>query len=438
MQRLVAHSPAFTASCPSGHTARRLHKRALRSTCLHQHWHLASSILYRSAAILMPSLVWPTTPSLPALPGTPTACAPHAPAPAGSLSVDAIPFNATRPEHVKPVYQFASASVPAFGGRLAWNGSLEGVLAAAGNGSARGGAGGSGTAASTAADPADFFLRLRYCPVTIHPSQDSNGTAVPNPFFDSGSSSGSGSSGVLQQGGSGSAAERRSVAGDGSEGGARCDAPVQLPGSISSVQCAAAKRLLQCSESLVFLTELKDARLAPADVTAEVAPAGSTAQQAAASDAPGGSFAVRLSSDAVALFVSVEAEQQAGRFNGSARLLLPWQPQTLVFFPAAQALSGSPGSASTAPQEEPGGPGMGAASAGPAAEQAQVAGQGAAADPPGAAPSISVYWLQQALAELQPEAQAQAASSAGASSAGAVAGPLPTLLLLALLCVALV
>lgn len=366
--------------------------------------------------------------------------------PAGSLSVDAIPYNATRPEHVVSIYHFTSASVGPFGGRLAWNSSLEGVLAAAGNASSGGGGGGGGTAAGAPADPSDFFLRFRYCPTTIQPSCESNGSAVPNPFVGPDSGAGGGAS-VLQQGGSD--AERQAAADDGSEGGGPCAAPVPLPGSASPAQCAAARRLLQCSESLLFLTELKDARLAPANVTAEVAPAGAAAQQAVtgapAGEAPGGppAFAVRLSSDAVALFVSVEAEGQPGQFNGSARLLLPWQPQTLLFFPAAQPGGGGPGSAGSAsagstPQAEPGGPWMAAAYASPAAEQTPAAEhtpaaeQAATADPPGAAPNVSVYWLQQALAELQPpEGQGQAASSAGAGAAR----PSPlALLVMAALC----
>ncbi|KAL4437114.1 hypothetical protein ABPG75_004253 [Micractinium tetrahymenae] len=355
----------------------------------------------------------------------------------GLLSVDAIPFNATRPEQVVPIYRFASAGIPAFGDRLAWSGSLEDVLAAAGNASSSvGGGSGSGTAGGGPADPADVFLRLRYCPTTIQAAQGGNGTTVPNPFLDAGGSSSS----ALQQGSGGHAAERQAAASDGSEGGGPCSAPVVLPGSASAAQCAAARRLLQCSESLVFLTELKDARLAPANVSVEVAPAGSAAQQAqqqaaeaASNEALGGSasFSVRLNSDAVALFVSVEAEQQAGRFNGSALLLLPWQPQTLLFFPAAEAASAGPdsggasaGSSGSGPLAEPGRVAGTAALAMPAAEQGPAAEEGVLADPPtggggggrGHAPNISVYWLQQALAELQPEAQPEAASSAGSCS----------------------
>lgn len=347
--------------------------------------------------------------------------------------MDAIPFNATRPEHVVPIYRFASVSVPAFGGRLAWSANLEAVLAAAGNATS-----GSASAAA-AADPADVFLRLRYCPGIIQPVQDSNGTAVPNPFI---WSDNGGSSSVLQQGDGGGDGgdEREAAAGDGGEGGGPCDAPVPLPGSASAAQCAAARRLLQCSESLVFLTELKDARLAPANVSSEVLPAGSLAQraqqaggEAASREALGGSpdWAVRLSSDAVALFVSVEAEGRPGRFNGSALLLLPWQPQALLFFPTVQAGTGGTSSAGGTPQAEPAGPAGTAASSSPAAEHAPAAEQGGAADPTAAAPSLNVYWLQQALSELQPEVKAEAASSAGARAAWLAA--LPLLAALALL-----
>jgi hypothetical protein len=307
--------------------------------------------------------------------------------------VDIIPFGATQPEHVVPLYQSSSAFITAYGSRLAWSGSLSAdVLLAAGTvplaGSATNGNTSTNGSSSGPAEAADVFLRLRFCPAAAQQQVAVPWATSPPPNpFGTASSSGGAALEQMQRGlGAidGSTAERTAAASDGGGSGSSgsslpCDAPVALPAGASEAQCAAARRLLQCSESLVFLTELKDARLAPANVTS-VSQTLETSQPLTAT----------LSSDAVALFVSPESELQVGRFNSSALLLLPWQPQTV----ALQPIQGS----SSQHQE---------AAGQPAAEHADPDA------PDGSAAGVSVYWLQDALATLQP---APAAASAGGTA----------------------
>ena len=321
---------------------------------------------------------------------------------AGSLSVDIIPFAATQPEHVVPLYQSSSAFITAYGSRLAWSGSLAAdILPAAGTlplaGRATNANASTSGSGSRLAEAADVFLRLRYCPSAVRRQVAAPWATSPppNPFSNASSSDGAALEQLQLALGSngGSTAERTAAASDGGGGGrssssssgsssgssgssSACDAPVALPAGAGEAQCAAARRLLQCSESLVFLTEFKDARLAPANVTA--------ASQPLDTHQP---LTVMLSSDAVALFVSPESEQQVGRFNSSAQLLLPWQPQTVALRPIEGRSS----------QQE-------AAAGQPAAEDADPAA------PNGSAAGVSVYWLQDALAALQP---APAAASEG-------------------------
>lgn len=308
--------------------------------------------------------------------------------------MDAIPFAATAPEQVVPLLQADSQFVAPYASRRAWSASIPAdVLAAAGAAAAAANSSSpaaGGSSSSSTAEPADLFLRLRFCPTAVLPQPLAAGatTAPPNPFGP-GSDKATSSSPGLSLGSGAPGAE--AAASDGG-GGSPCDAPVPLAPGATAAQCEAAKRLLQCSESLVFLTEFKDARLAPANVTAEVAPSG------------GGSpttdgFAMALRSDAPALFVSLETPQ-AGRFNASALLLLPWQPQTVVFLP-----------------------GEGTAAQAPPAPSAE------AVDSSSGGPELAVYWLQQEVAALQPEAAAQAAP---ASLAWAARPPLLVLLALQL------
>ena len=331
--------------------------------------------------------------------------------------MDGIPFAATQQDQVVPVHRFAAAAAPAQSSRAAWNASLAtDVLVAAGSG-------------GQVAAMADVFLRLRFCPTAVVPGDGEEGGPLQSPFgapapFSSSSSSSAADGGMPQlvlgaspAGASGSpAAEVQAAAGDGGdegpEGPGGCDAPIALPRGASAAQCAAARRLLRCSESLLFLTELKDARLAPANVSAAVEPT-----VAASSDGGGGggggadgslagrpAFTVVLSSDAVALFVSPEVEQ-AGRFNASGLLLLPWAPQAVGFHPIGGEPSDGGGSSDSSgwpPQGEPAGP-----------------------------PGVSLYWLQQALNTLEPPAPASSAAAARLCC-----GPLAALLMasVALLC----
>lgn len=328
-----------------------------------------------------------------------------APLPAGLLAVDAIPYGATQPKHVVPLLRADNASVAAYDSGLVWSGTIAGdVLPAVGQamdailsqqeGQAAGGDGGG----PRAADAADVFLRLRFCPAAVGRQQAEQGAAVPppDPF---GSLTAAEQLRLAFGGGSGA------IASDGGSTAPPCEAPVELPAGATEAQCAAARRLLQCSESLVLLVEPKDARLAPAAVSVRlVTPA--TKQEAeglalpfsdatapdveaafeGSSVSSGGSgsgsdsLAVTLSSDGVALFVAVEKEGRAGSFNGSGTLLLlPWETQTLVFHPA-EALSDEDAAAGTPQQSQP------------------------------PADDIQVQWLQKEMAALQPPEQAQQAT----------------------------
>lgn len=305
---------------------------------------------------------------------------PAYPLSAGTLEVDALPFAATRPEQVVPLYRTDAAFVGAYASRPAWRGSIAAdVLPAVG--SIPAGAASTTNGRVRLAESADVLMRLRFCPTAVQPQvlADWATSPLPNPFGATSSAAASQQL-ALALGGSGGApaAERQAAASDGG-GAPTCDARVALPPGTSQEQCQAAKRLLACSESVVLLTELKDARLAPASVSAEVAAV-----------RPAGDFEVTLSSDAVTLFVVPEAERRAGRFNSSALLLLPWSPLALAFVPAAgpSAAAGDGGAAAAAPAME-------------------------AMDASGSndSPTVSVYWLQQALEVLQPAANGTAAAA---------------------------
>lgn len=261
------------------------------------------------------------------------------------------------------------------GSGLAWRGSLaRDVLPAAGLVPE------DGLGVGRPAEAGDVFLRLRFCPSVVQRQWAAAGAAQPppNPFgFATAAEElqqALGGGALLLGGSSGGAApatERTAAASDGGPADQPCDALVALPRGTTAAQCAAARRLLQCSESLVLLTEPKDARLAPANLSAQLAPAA----------AP--SLAVTLSSDAVALFVAVENQQQAGHFDGSGTLLLlPWEPRTLAFQPAEAG-------------------GAGASDQQPAAE-----GQGAGEVPAG----LGLYWLQKEMAALEPPTTAATAN----------------------------
>jgi beta-mannosidase len=104
-------------------------------------------------------------------------------------------------------------------------------------------------------------------------------------------------------------------------------------------RCAAARRLLRCSEAILPLTELKDADLALARV--EVAQArdggGGAVDVAAVDDVDGAPcFEVVVQSDRVAFHVVLESTI-AGAFSDNAFVLLPWEPRALRFTPRSRA-----------------------------------------------------------------------------------------------------
>jgi hypothetical protein len=383
---------------------------------------------------------------------------------AGELSVDIIPYAATQPEHVVPLYSSDSASIGAYSSRRAWAGSVaQDVLPAAGQLPVPAWQQLTGIAANDSANgaqPADVFLRLRFCPSSIQAQQlavVAGRVVVPPDFLGFSASDVGGSSDaaspagpqLLMGGTAAPADELAAAAGDGgassaaaSSAAAACTAPVPLPPGATAEQCAAAKRLLGCSESLVLLTEPKDSQLAPANVSARLVPAvtvnepgfanGTTTSRAAPGSAQ---LVVELSSAAVALFVAVDNQQTPGRFNGSGTLLLlPWERRTVAFEPVppdgtydganvdsdALSAAGSNGTAAVQPAAELGQLTSFDGKAGqlnvlddfevPAAEQA---GQATAENQ--LLPGLSVYWLQKEMATLQPSAAAAASGGEAAS-----------------------
>jgi len=424
----------------------------------------------------------------------------------GTLTVNAVPFAATRPDQVVPLLRLDTSFIAGYASRRAWAASIRtDVLPTVGdiatvNTSSGGSGGGSGSrrvvaaeggrassdgsSSSTAssgsrpAEAADVFRRLRFCPTGVQQQAVAEWATEPppNPFGsgNSGAAAAAGSQPQLVLGSSGTPAAERAAAasdggspggqGSGSPGSQACaDLLLSLPPGVSEAECEAARRLLQCSESLLLLTDLKDARMAAANVTASLLPAplsggsgdsggdggssGSAASSPSSSEVSAGNssgsssaqgFAVGLSSDAVALFVAVEAEQQVGRFNASALLLLPWEPQTVQFLPIEEPGAGAemPGSSRAAaqPAAEAGQPAaearqaaVEAAPPGPAAEAGGISAGSSSSGGSEQAPVVRTYWLQQELAALgempkaAAEGGAEAAASRGARSCAAPA-----------------
>lgn len=323
-----------------------------------------------------------------------------------------------------------------FGSGSVWNASLSGWLlpslgaklgaAAAGGAAVRGGRHSGGRAK---ADPASFFLNVQFCPTGVIPSglyspfgvANSAGASMPLirlPSTDPevGSKLGAGA------GATGSPCSTTAGSSGGGGGGAATSS-----GGI--VGCAeAAQRMLQCSQSFVFLTEFKDAGLAPAEVAVvsvewvdEAALlAGSSrgsassrestgAAQAATlrSMAAGGSagvIAVRLEARLLPLFVTLESSM-AGVFLQNGLHVLPWEPATVHFVlreggctPSAHGGHNTAGAAA-------------AKNCSPADRAALLA---------RFKEGLGVRWLQQAMQAMRPPAQeGKAAGSAGAG-AGAV------------------
>lgn len=380
--------------------------------------------------------------------------------PPGTLTVDAIPFAATRPNQVVPLLRLDSSFIAAYASRRAWAASIRsdvlpavgGIPRAAGSSSGRqvvaaeGSADGSsssdnGSGSSTRpAEAADVFLRLRFCPTGVQQQDVAEWATGPPPNPLASSSSGAAAATAAGQpqltlGNSAApAAERAAAASDGGGSGSGSQAeqpcagsPVALPPGASEAQCEAARRLLQCSESLVFLTELKDARLAAANVSALAMQDGSGVESRSSSSSGGGSsdgsssggsssgrFTVALSGDAVALFVSLESEQRVGRFNASALLLLPWEPQTVQFLPAEEPGAEQQGSSSKLAAQP-------AAEAGPPAVEVPLQADDGMIHSPGPAgpassttatseeaPLVRIYSLQREMAALGEAAAAQA------------------------------
>ena len=218
----------------------------------------------------------------------------HLPALAGELVVEAIPYAATDESDVVVVAEL-TATMSAFSSGVAWAGSLAAdVLHALSQ------------QLGAPATPAELFLRLQFCPTAVH-----RVAAYYSPFFPQGAAPAQAAALSTLQLALGSTTP---LVSDGSE--ACPGLGIELPAGAGPDQCAAARRLLRCSQVLVFPTELRDAALAPADVEMSV-------------DALAREVTLGASGGA-ALFVSVEAQRQAaGRLSDNFVLLLPWQNLTL-------------------------------------------------------------------------------------------------------------
>lgn len=159
----------------------------------------------------------------------------------------------------------------------------------------------------------DVFVRLRMCPILAKPAR------LHSPIFPDPAAS------ALDELAAALDTTRCTRTDSNAELGtgiAICSAPGVMGGSLTLDQCAAAHRLLRCSEHVLLLSELKDASLPPATVTlVDVRPA-----------AARGALEVLLRSDHVALFVVVETSH-AGVFSDNAFMLLPWEPRTITFTP---------------------------------------------------------------------------------------------------------
>lgn len=385
---------------------------------------------------------------------------------AGTLTVEAIPYAATHPDNITLLANSTGLRLPPFSALLAWNASMAlDLLPAAANAS-----GGGRSTESTESrgspttdkqlGPGDLFLRLRFCPTRVAPAEAS----YHSPFFAPEPPPGAAAALQLPAGApggeEGGGSERAAAGSDGSNGsegggsgGTPCPgAAAQLAGGASGPgACAAAQRLLQCSEAFLFLSELKDASLAQGEVGVESVewveqgpeaagggeapgPAGSTngtdagpagaagssqlsAAQAAAlrdlsagagaSDAQPGPahmlplLAVRLnfSTPFLPLFVALESPLE-GVFLENGVHLLPWGDRTLRFA-LRDARCGAPKA----------GAGAGAAAGGPAGCTPQER-EAVVRD---FQEGLQVRWLQQAMGVEQ--ARQGAAGVAAASSA---------------------
>ncbi|GAB4815646.1 hypothetical protein N2152v2_002692 [Parachlorella kessleri] len=249
----------------------------------------------------------------------------------GNLTIDAIPYTATNPEDIIHLTDSPGISVASFDAGPIWNASIPGwllptVLNASGGG---------------ALGPQDFFLRLRYCPTgtAATPGYHSPFTAAAAPGPSIGNSSSNPASFLRasspvseEEAGDGSALPASAVSSDCPMLGAGADAEA----------CDAAQRMLQCSQSFVYLSEFRDASLAQGQVEVTgvewVDRLGGSSltdpSQAALLGSLGNvmedRIAVHLSAPFLALFVSLESPLQ-GQFLLNGMHLLPWENATVHF-----------------------------------------------------------------------------------------------------------
>lgn len=224
---------------------------------------------------------------------------------AGTLTVELIPWMATAASDVSVLWS-GRAAAPPLSGAGGWLGDVQ-----LGEGQ----------------HPADAFVRLRFCPETLDRS-----AGYPSPFGSDAAPSSAVASLQLELAGGGGAAAAASDGG----GQGPCAAPEMGAGAAPEA-CAAAARLLQCSEAQVLLTELQEARLPEAEVeVVDVA-----WREGSGGDGGGGNGSAVLTLDAsgVALYVEVQAPPGvAGRWSAAGGILLPWEgPLEVEFWPETAA-----------------------------------------------------------------------------------------------------
>ncbi|KAK2075570.1 hypothetical protein QBZ16_001678 [Prototheca wickerhamii] len=228
----------------------------------------------------------------------------------GTLDVDVILYAArTASEGVVPVARALPVTVPALGAAVAWRDEL----AALSDFIVR------SAAPNQLTFDSDYVVRLRFCPQSTGAVE-----GLPDLW----------SRWRADERGSSPSAESVSAFDCESEGcvGALDEAVDEARAGL--------EELLACSEATFFPVDFGEARLWGPPPTINATPLATDED---------GSISVRLSTDTVALFVTVEPPPGvSGNFNASGVLLLPWEPQTVVFTPEAAYPEGAAVSADSA------------------------------------------------------------------------------------------
>ncbi|KAL6782296.1 hypothetical protein ACKKBG_A06260 [Auxenochlorella protothecoides x Auxenochlorella symbiontica] len=225
----------------------------------------------------------------------------------GLLSVDAVLYAARSEADVVTLLPPTATHAAALTAAPAWSGGLASLA----------------DAVTRQAQPtqltytSDYVLRLRFCPTAVQAA-----VGLPNPFEVE--TAGDGAGGNDTQ-----VAAASSAGLTGSSANESCMSSIAgLGAAPGSAACAAASSALVCGEALFHPTEFVDASLwgPPPVLSARALPGAQTGDS--------GALVLEISSDVVALWVAVEPPPGlAGNFNASGFMLLPWQPQVVVFTP---------------------------------------------------------------------------------------------------------